>query len=107
MQRIIVLIPLIAVAASGFRRATAALVVRKRANRTINKDKIKKCNYLKQLFINTCPKLQFDGYKNIYEKSYADELWDYYDNMCVEQVHPFGVYIVLFVVLILIINCLA
>jgi hypothetical protein len=109
MHRIIVLIPFIA-AVSGLhinRRATVALIVRKRAGRTIHRDKLKKCNYLNQQFINTCPNLSLYGYKNIYEKSYANEDWVYYKNKCVQELNPFGVLMLLFVVLILIINCLA
>jgi len=89
---------------------TASIIIHRRRSKTTRystfENKYKKCLYVNSLFSNMCPKQPFDGYKNLYEKSYQMELLEFHNKECFHKPNLFGVLSLLFVIIILFMNCL-
>jgi hypothetical protein len=68
--------------------------------------KYKKCHYVNSMFSNSCPRQPFDGYNNLYEKSYQMELLEFQQKLCSHKHNLLGAITLLFVIIISFINCL-
>ena len=68
--------------------------------------KNKKCIYVNSLFSNTCPFQPFDGYKNLYEKSYQMELLEFHKKECFRKPDLFPVFALIIIITMSFINCL-
>jgi hypothetical protein len=82
---------------------TYAIINRSNKSR---RSKYKKCHYVNSLFPNTCPTQPFDGYKNLYEKSYQMELLEFHNKECFLNENLFGALVLFFLIIILFMNCL-
>lgn len=89
---------------------TASLIIHRRrskhARHSIVDNMIKKCHYVNSLFSNSCPRQPFDGYNELYKKSYQMELLDFQKKDCFRKPSLIGVFALLFVIIISFINCL-
>jgi hypothetical protein len=91
---------------------TSSVIVRRRSTKATHSkienkyDKYNKCHYVNSLFSNTCPRQPFDGYKNLYDKSYQMELLEFQGNECFRKPNLFGIFSLVFVIIIGLINCL-
>ena len=68
--------------------------------------KNKKCIYVNSLFSNTCPIQPFDGYKNLYEKSYQMELLEFHKKECFRKPDLFPVFALIIIITMSFVNCL-
>ena len=69
-------------------------------------DKIKKCYYVNSLFSNTCPRQPFNGYKNLYVKTYQTELIEFQKKECFHKTELFPIFALIIITTMSFINCL-
>jgi CRISPR/Cas system-associated protein Cas7 (RAMP superfamily) len=87
------------------RRSRMTSVQRRRAYKAAEKEKQKKCDYANAQFPvtkNTCSAKPGIDYKNLYEKSYASDLWEFQQAHCLpRQYSAVGFLFILVLILVL------
>jgi len=71
-------------------------------------DKTLKCEYINQLIPHepfTCSKSPEDDYRNIYQKSYKTQLWEYQSKECFPDIEPSRAIMSLSVIFVLFMLC--
>lgn len=77
--------------------------------RTKESEKTMICAYINKILPHerlTCSKPPEDHYRNIYQKSYRIQLWEYQEKECFPDIKPSGAILSLSVIFVLIMSCL-
>jgi hypothetical protein len=105
----LIILSLVAAISAVENEYVAALIILNNKTKREKEEKRVICDYivtLHRIEPNTCAKNPFDDYRNIYQNSYARELWVYQQKECVPKKNITTTIVMFIIIVVMIINCL-